>query len=395
MSLYNKILDRSDNYIEISSAIELLALHEKCTYKAVMVMLHYKFDELLCCFKQGKYHEFIDIDNVTYQEYSSFQILNDVKNDIQLNRVGESKELILSKKIKEKINGYFWEKSSFFNLEPMKVIKLFQKTQQKNKINSMSLKKQLKSLDQYISILDAFELIRDKTDLNDDQEIANLLQTIDLTHKTISYNKARYFDGKPIKLYRDCQSNTLTEMDLLLIELSSGKICTGSNDQRLKNFVWEKFDFIFEFKSILEIDLEENQDSTNFEQPSIQHTKPSVEDLDNEIAQLRDLVAKKNERIKELESSLRASNSNLIDMIYDESETNRYAPDLALAIKLWEQIYLINPKGDISHSNKADTWLRKHTGYDTAKKAGSASKIREITAPLVNWSTLRDKAYKR
>lgn len=110
----------------------------------------------------------------------------------------------------------------------------------------------------------------------------------------------------------------------------------------------------------------------------------------NEINQLK-------AKIEQLESEQlhsKQKSENLLNLIFDESATERYAPDLVSAIKLWEHIYITSPKDD-SHTNKADTWLGKNTGYDTAKKQGSSSKIREITAPFINWSTHRDKAYKK
>mgnify|MGYP003599332745 FL=1 len=103
------------------------------------------------------------------------------------------------------------------------------------------------------------------------------------------------------------------------------------------------------------------------------------------------------ERIKKLEEVQaveKSESNNLLALIFDETATERYAPDLVSSIMLWEYIYITNPKND-SHSNKADTWLGKNTGYDTAKKQGSASKIREITTPFVNWGNLRDKNHQK
>ena len=84
--------------------------------------------------------------------------------------------------------------------------------------------------------------------------------------------------------------------------------------------------------------------------------------------------------------------NNLLDLIFDDSITDRYAPDLVLSIKLWESIYILNPRDD-SHSNKANNWITANTGYDQSKP--SATKLREITTPFINWSTHRDKNYKK
>lgn len=157
----------------------------------------------------------------------------------------------------------------------------------------------------------------------------------------------------------------------------------------IKMILTESNIFIDGFNDILSV-----QKSTNFGQPSIQQTEPSIKNLNNQISELRKLIAEKDVKIKNLESFNQKDDTDLINLIFDESVIDRYAPDLISAIKLWEHIYITSPKND-SHTNKADTWLEKNTGYDTAKKQGSASKIREITAPFINWSTHRDKAYKK
>lgn len=125
---------------------------------------------------------------------------------------------------------------------------------------------------------------------------------------------------------------------------------------------------------------------------------PKNTDIESQIKidTLQAELALAQERIKLLEAKQeQVEQNNLLDLIYDDTAQERYSPDLVTAIKLWEHLYINNSQSTDSHSNKADTWLKNHTGYDVAKKAGSASKIREITAPFANWSTLRDKNYKK
>lgn len=174
------------------------------------------------------------------------------------------------------------------------------------------------------------------------------------------------------------------------------------------------------------------QEYTEFGQPSIQQNEPSTESLNAEILRLGQIITEKDieiqklkkdiekermvsfeswldqakaeketielqEHIKKLETDKAVEKSepnDLLAMIFDESATERYSPDLVLSIKLWEHVYIVNPKGD-SHSNKADTWLKANTGYDVDKKAGSASKIREVTTPFKFWSPHRDKNHKK
>lgn len=172
------------------------------------------------------------------------------------------------------------------------------------------------------------------------------------------------------------------------------------------------------------------EEYTGFGQPLIQQTEPSTENLNTEILRLRQIITEKDieikklkqdiekeqsasfdswldqakaekeanelqERIKKLEEDQaveKSESNNLLALILDESATERYAPDLVLSIKLWESVYIHNPKND-SHSNKANTWIESNTGYEQSKP--SATKLREITTPFINWSTHRDKKYKK
>ena len=125
---------------------------------------------------------------------------------------------------------------------------------------------------------------------------------------------------------------------------------------------------------------------------SLDHQNSTIDQLKKENAKLKVELLEKEQKIKELESLSCKKDTDLLSLIFDETKKERYSPDLVLSIKLWEHVYIVNPKDD-SHSNKADTWLKANTGYDVDKKAGSASKIREITAPFINWSIHRDKSY--
>lgn len=117
------------------------------------------------------------------------------------------------------------------------------------------------------------------------------------------------------------------------------------------------------------------------------------DDLLNKIDDLNTELAQAKECIKQYEYQ-KSDKNNLLELIFDNSANDRYAPDLVLSIKLWEHIYITHPKSD-SHTNKAITWLENNTGYEVNKKAGSASKIREITTPFLSWGNLRDKNHSK
>lgn len=397
-------------------------------------------------------------------------------------------------------------------------------TENTNTTSVKNLQKLAKTNDLYISVVDVFELIRSKTDLKSDSEIANFLVVNKINDLAIPFDKFNYFDGKPTRLHKDFQQNQLTKMDLLLLEIAREELQLNSNDKRLKSFAWDKFDFFLEFKYLTKIDLDEEmnlsnvegdnsmqtldceenkveqlksdlplhikilamndfftivesacfisldepekiqayldsgnltydawrygehmqavkviegaikakkldidhegmipraslqqflfdrnhviagfndnlpqQNQSTFGSSTLQQAEPNIENQNAEIARLRRELATAQERIKQLESKPlieQVEENNLLALIFDESATDRYAPDLALSIKLWEHIYITNPKSD-SHTNKAIKWLENNTSYEVNKKAGSASKIREITTPFVSWGNLRDKNYKK
>lgn len=143
-----------------------------------------------------------------------------------------------------------------------------------------------------------------------------------------------------------------------------------------KQFLANNDTFIDGFNDILSV-----QKSTNFGQPSLQQTEPSIENLNNQIARLRNLVAEKEERIKELESSHQKDDVDLMSLIFDETATDRYAPDLAYSIKLWLDIYVYHPKAD-SHNSKANTWIKKNTPYNGEQDDTATRRVREIATPF-------------
>lgn len=186
---------------------------------------------------------------------------------------------------------------------------------------------------------------------------------------------------------------------------SSYELCYTIENDNLKKYLTNKNIVIQGFNDIEHCNLnrriEELQNQVVDKNKYIEGLKNSLEKSNHELSETSfDLSLEKNDnkklkaKLKEIEEQASVTNSNnLLDLIYDEDAQERYAPDLVSSIKLWEHIYINYPNDD-SHSNKADTWIKKNTGYDTTKKAGSASKIREITSPFIKWSTHRDKNYK-
>ncbi|AUT33610.1 hypothetical protein BFR69_02940 [Acinetobacter pittii] len=431
-----------------------------------------------------------------------------------------------------------------------------------------SLKKLIKDKSPWLSVFDAFNLIKNKTDLELDYEIAELLISIEINEFCIPYDKSHYFDGNPVRLHRDFDNKQFSKMDYLLINLASGSITIDDFNLDFKNYVWFKDDFFYQFEHFTEINLEnseqrdkiyknktldesktfplyfkneifsvheasclmtgynptstsrcsnkvswleqhpeyeeafdfiysavksgffgefvnegqyleanrlkeffsdrgiyidgfnkniepnyimeqtklkdyqrENQElalkinkleqklqqeilqsqllQSDYQssQAEIKNLKSVISEKDKTIQKLKDDVQKENGEVfclsmdlnsakndfqqlklkyEDLEAKLListpSSTLNILDQIFDESATERYSPDLVLSIKLWESIYINNPKND-SHSNKANSWITMNTGYDLSRP--SATKLREITTPFINWSTHRDRNYKK
>lgn len=173
------------------------------------------------------------------------------------------------------------------------------------------------------------------------------------------------------------------------------------NADEFKQFLANNDTFIDGFNDYLKVSTFSSTQENNKSDETISDLefdliieRATVDTLNKENTKLKAELLEKDKKIKELESIPQKDGTDLLRLIFDETATERYAPDLVLSIKLWEHTYITNPKND-SHSNKADTWLGNNTGYDTAKKQGSASKIREITTPFVNWGNLRDKNHKK
>ena len=152
------------------------------------------------------------------------------------------------------------------------------------------LKNLLDSSDPYISVFNVFKIIKEKTELKSDQEIADLLITIKINEVSTPFDKFRYFDGKPEILHRDCQQKLLSKMDLLLLEIARGEVSLNGNDQRLKSFVWDKSSFFYDFEDITKISLEDYE-----QQDDEFHLNPEQANIDSRLYITDILKEKKDE----------------------------------------------------------------------------------------------------
>lgn len=190
-------------------------------------------------------------------------------------------------------------------------------------------------------------------------------------------------------------------------------------NEDLKTYLASKNIFIDGFNDNLSV-----QELIGFGQPSIQQIEPNIESLNAEITQLRELIVEKNDEIDKLKKDFEKENQSCFDLfldkaslekenaelkekikdlendqskkidllalILDETQTDRYAPDLAYSINFWLDAYINNPKVD-SHNNKANTWIKKNTPYSGEQDDTPTRRIREIATPFKDLHQSRKK----
>lgn len=278
-----------------------------------------------------------------------------------------------------------------------------QKKESLNIKKSINLKDMLKDMDDYISVSSVFELIKERTDLVSDSEVANFL----ITHKNNlpnPVNKFDYFDGKPTPLYKDFQQKQLTKMDFLLLEIARGELKFNSDDGRLKKFAWEKFDFFWKFRYLTEIGLDEDvselnggkenshqeannvtqsegdlllQDQCRFDNlvmgyTSIEYYQREINQLRQENNKLKGDILEKNALIKELKLF---KFGTITHPALDPTNSN-HAPELLLAVQVWEGKYINNEYPHQEHTPAIETILKN--------KGVGNSRLRARLAAITN-----------
>ena len=169
---------------------------------------------------------------------------------------------------------------------------------------------------------------------------------------------------------------------------------SDSLKSKISKYYWERDLFLslepieksFEFDVVVLIkdddlqgaELEKNTDASNIE---LQQLK-----LENE--KLKAELAEKNQKIKELESLNPKNDMDLLSLIFDESATEIYAPDLVNAIKLWKYLYVDNKSVNDSHSSRSNHWIVKNTPYK-GESTIEVKRLREVTSPFNSWHSER------
>lgn len=114
------------------------------------------------------------------------------------------------------------------------------------------ISKELKEKSPYISVMDAFDLIRSKTDLQTDAEIAEFLINIDINEYARAFFQFKLDNGSPLRDYRDYTKPS--KMDLVLRAIATESVNPPETGRTL---VWDRHDFIWEFEDATGCDLED------------------------------------------------------------------------------------------------------------------------------------------
>lgn len=169
--------------------------------------------------------------------------------------------------------------------------------------------------------------------------------------------------------------STCIDAQMLSYDSYSNRLCASE----FKQFLAKDGVFIDGFNDDLQgAELEKNTDSNNTE---LQQLK-----LENE--KLKAELAEKDQKIKELESLNPKNDMDLLSLIFDESATEIYAPDLVNAIKLWKYLYVDNKSANDSHSSRANHWIGKNTPYK-GESTIDVKRLREVTSPFNSWHSER------
>lgn len=350
MSLLSKPKSIIENdYIKVWDVIEILSKDGFNTWDEIAKFLgHYDFDTSLSLFKVDQYYKIYSMD------FDYEPINNIIHTLLMIWLEDESEDKVISK-LKYQFGNYYWLKEEIYNFKPLVELNFenFNPSKQHLHVHEDKLtdhkEKDYKFYLFKQSLLNSTEC----SCIVSEQNPAGIVD-VD------KYEMAQRLIHSAIKSGELIEVNHAIDADSLRIYLFDSEII-------IKGF---------------------NEDTKSI-------SDNEKKNLKNRINELEKIIFDKDTLINELKVKKPNEESSLLEKIFDHSREYSYAPDLALSIKLWESVYITNPKEEDSHTNKANIWLKLNTNYDVGKQNSSASKIREITSPLKFWSPQRNKKFKK
>lgn len=234
--------------------------------------------------------------------------------------------------------------------------------QVKNKIIPLLYKKPLLTLHEAACIMTRYDpqyVEQCQNDTNFKQNFSNYLEAYDYICTCIDAQMLSY----------DSYTNRLHFIDFKKFLANENTFIDGFNDE-LKDSELSKKD--------------QNSDANN----------STIEQLKKENEKLKAELLERDKKIKELELLELKEDTDLLSLIFDESVTERYAPDLANSIKLWKCLYIENKVTEDKHSNRANHWILKNTPYKETASV-EVKRLREITSPFNSWHVDRKNKFNK
>lgn len=418
MSLLNLIkVDETSKYISLKEVINLLAEKtESNIFEVAVYLLNQNTESSIDCYVRGIDYK---LHISSSARYDCQGWVGDNMAFVCLQRIAENKSVFgIPQRIVEhstyskKCEEAFWKRTDFFNLECIKTLNLFTPEE-----FSSDRQQQYIWDKSYLSIqqsdvptqIEYADLRLNEIDMPLDFDDDNPIEEIPLFYlnDTVTILEAAcMLSGDDLFLIKRCLNDTNFDQNYPRFNEAYNFINSAiyaeslpeepiPSDQ-LKKYLAEKGKIIKGFNKPVKSASNDLVDAATVGQALQEHYLKHSDELLKENEYLNILLKEKNIELARLRESQSIHQQDLINQLYDYSAIERYAPDLVHAIKLWEHLYINNPKGD-SHSNMSNQWLANNTGYDLTQVGGKPSmeRIREIATPLTDWGHKRNKNYKK
>lgn len=315
-------------------------------------------------------------EHIAVYQRDKFYNLHEIDPNFNRNPLGEIIDCLMSimpfdsdeqqqndrRKVRSKSEHLFFAKQDIYNFNPIMDLGIIEKPQTQvvtlqsvqesrpDKYKFFLYKQPLFSIDECACIISDYDPLEvQKYPHNDIDEIAP------------DYSRAYSFIGSAIEANKLNVFNYKVDADGFREYLASENIIIAGFNDDLQG-----------------AELEKNTDASNIE---LQQLK-----LENE--KLKAELAEKDQKIKELESLNQKNDMDLLSLIFDESATEIYAPDLVNAIKLWKYLYVDDKSANDSHSSRANHWMGKNTPYK-GESSVDVKRLREVTSPFNSWHSER------
>ena len=357
-TIFNSI---KKNYFSVWDIISLIEQKTNNDLFDIGLFLgHINIEEHITIYQRDRFYNLHEID-INYNKNPLGGIIDCLMNIMPFDSDEEQQEGRM--RVRSESDKLFFSKQDIYNFKPImdlgfiekpvpQVIEAesIQEAEPKDKYKFLLYKQHLFSIDECACIISDYDPLEiQKFPHNDVDEIApDYSRAYSFIRSAIEADKLNVFN---YKIYADEFREYLVSENIII---------AGFNDD------------------LQGAELEKNTGANNTE---LQQLK-----LENE--KLKAELAEKDQKIKELESLKPKNDMDLLSLIFNESATEIYAPDLANAIKLWKHLYVENKGVKDSHSSRANHWIDKNTPYK-GESSVEVKRLREVTSPFNSWHSER------